>query len=438
MEVSVEVLPGLERQITVVIPSEKVAAQVEHELRKLASRVQIDGFRRGKTPFTLIKQRYADSVRIDVAKDLLHETFPLALEKNNLSPVSSPEVAHFDVPEGKDFRYTMTFEVYPEVKFKAFDASTELEFTTVALTEADIDHAVEQLRARHKTWSKTKRASEKGDQLLLDFKGLIEDVPFAGGESKGFEIELGSGNMIPGFEDALMHHAPGESFSIEVTFPKDYHESTLAGKPATFEITLHEVREGVLPALDADFIKSVGMASGELQALREDLRIQMQRELDNKLRQLNQTHCFDKFTALNPVELPKGLIKKEIEHLKHELFHQIFGPQHSPNEKIPDFPDELFEERAKHRVHLGLLVSEYLKETRLVVDEALVEETINRLADAYVDAEEFKRKIRQNEQWMSNIESSVLERMMVDKLCETASIKTKNISYTQLMEKSRE
>jgi trigger factor len=368
MDVSVESVTGLTRRVSVSIPKDHVEQQIQERLKHLASKVKLDGFRPGKAPLNLVKKQYLATVRGEVAQNLLEETLPEALQQKSLSPVSSPSVEKFEMESGKNFNYTVSFEVLPEFNIVEPDNKIKIDWLSAQVKPADVDAMIEKLQGQNKTWATVTRAAKKSDQVKIDFDGSVDGTPIEQGKATDFSMELGAGQMIPGFEDELIGHKAGESFTIQVAFPKDYHEKNLAGKKAKFDIVMHEVQEAVLPELNAEFVKKFGVESGKIEDLRTDITTNMERELTRRLREINNDACFDALAELNQFDIPSGLVDKEIEHLKHEMFHRIFGAQHSDNEKIPDFPRELFEERAKKRVHLGLLFSEYVKKHSLIAD----------------------------------------------------------------------
>lgn len=433
MDVSVESTNGLTRRISVSIPSEHVEEKVQQRLKHLASRVKVDGFRPGKAPLNIVKKQYLESVRVEVAKDLLEETLPEALQKEALSPVSSPSIEKFEAEPGQNFKYTVSFEVLPEIKIKEPDQKSKIDWLISEVKAADIDEMIKKLQTQNMSWKSVSRAAKKGDKLRIDFDGSVDGTPIEHGKSTDFSIELGSGQMIPGFEDALIGHKSGESFPIEVTFPKDYHEDKLAGKRAKFDIVVHEIEEGTLPELDAEFVKTYGVSSGKLEDLREDISTNMARELDRRLREINHEACFSVLTELNPIDLPSGLIDKEIEHLKHEMYHRIFGSAHSENEKIPDFPRELFEERAKKRVHLGLLFSEYVQKHGVIADQTQVDELIEKYATAYAEPAQFRAQCRSDKNWMAELEAVVVEQTVAEKIRDAVTVKEKKVSYQDAM-----
>lgn len=433
MAVSVESLSGLERRVTVLVQREQVEQKMQEELTKLVSRVQIDGFRRGHVPLHIVKQRYANSVRLDVGQDLLKDSLDEALRSQKLVPINTPTVDLFELEEGKDFRYAVIFEVYPEFELQELTKKTKLDVLRGSVTDQDVAHTIERIREQNKSWKAVTRAAKMGDQVKLDFKGYQNDQPFEGGEGTGLTLVLGSHQMIPGFEEGIVKHHVGKPFSIDVVFPADYHEKKLAGQATRFDIVLHEIAEGELPEVNDKFLETFGITSGGIEALQQDIRQHMEREMSKRLREINHDHCFSALAEKNQFEIPTSLVEKEIGNLKHELYHQLFGQKHTAHEKIPDFPRDLFEERAKKRVKLGLVVSEYVKKHKLMVEEARVEAMLDQFSTAYDDPESFKTQTRSDDQMMAEIEAIVLEQMIAERILETVTVQEKQFSYESLM-----
>lgn len=433
MEVSVESVSGLKRRVSVSIPNNHVEQQVQQRLKNLASRVKMDGFRPGKAPIELVKKQYLPSVRLEVAQGILEETLPQALAQESLSPVSSPSIEKFDIEPDQNFNYIVSFEVLPEINVMEPNEKIQLELIRSKINAQDVDEMIEKLRKQNQTWSTVTRKAKTGDQVVFDFDGSVEGEPIEGGQANDFSLELGSGQMIPGFEDGLIGHQAGYSFELSVTFPEDYHEKKLAGKPAVFKIAIKEVKESVLAELNAEFVKQFGIDSGELADLKKDIEANMQRELDRRLREINHDSSFNALADANEFDLPEGLIEKEIEHLKHEMYHRIFGHEHHDNEKIPDFPRDLFLDRAQKRVKLGLLFAEYVKQHSIVADPSRVEDFIHQSSLAYSNPEEFKQKCHSDKQWLAEIEGAVIEQLIAERIQSKVTIKEKQLSYQETM-----
>ncbi|KTD32279.1 trigger factor [Legionella moravica] len=432
MQVSVETLKGLERKVTVSVPAEKVEEEVSLRLRNLARKVKVDGFRPGKVPMNVVKSRYSDSVREEVAREMVQSTLFEALQKNELVPAGYPYVEPEQVEQGKDFRYTAVFEVMPVFEVAELNQAT-VELTRSEVTDKDVNDMMDKLLEQNKEWHEASHAVKKGDKVVIDFQGFLGDTPFEGGSAEGHELIIGSGAMIPGFEDGIIGGKKDKPFDIKVNFPEDYGHADLAGKEATFKITVRKVMEGKLPELNDAFAEKFNIKEGGIEALKKDIKDNMVRELERRVDMMNREKLFDKLMEVNTIDLPVALIDKEIEHLKHDMYHRLFGHEHKDDEQIPDFPRELFEEQAKRRVHLGLLFSEYVKKHEIVADKDRVNAMIDKFASAYESPDELRAWYQSSKEHMAEIEALVMEDMVADKIAEDAKLKYKNKDYDSVM-----
>lgn len=432
MQVSVETLSGLERKVTVSVPTEKVEEEVSLRLKNLARKVKLDGFRPGKVPFNKVKDRYSDSVREEVARDMVQSTLYEALQKNELVPAGYPAVEPLQLEAGKDFQYTATFEILPIIEVAELNQAV-VELVQSEVTDKDVTEMLDKLREQNKEWHEVSRAVEKGDKVTIDFEGFLDDQAFDGGSAKGHELVIGSGAMIPGFEDGITGAKKDNPFDIKVTFPADYGHNELAGKEVVFKITVHKVMEGKLPELNDAFAEKFNIKEGGVEALTKDIKANMERELERRVGAMNREKLFDKLMEVNKVDLPLALIDKEIEHLKHDMYHRIFGHEHHDNEKIPDFPRDLFEEQAKRRVHLGLLFAEYVKKHNITADKDSVNAMIEKFASAYERPEELRSWYNNSKEHMAEIEALVMEELVADKIAADAKVNYKKTDYDSVM-----
>lgn len=432
MLVSVETLKGLERKVTVSVPTEKVEEEVGQRLRNLARSAKVAGFRPGKVPMNVVKSRFSIGVRGEVAQEMIQPTLFEALKEKKLVPAGSPAVETKQLEEGKDFIYDAFFEVFPEVTVAELNQD-DVESVEANVKDADVKAMLEKLREQNKEWKEVSRAIAKDDKAIIDFEGFLGEEAFKGGSATGYEIVIGSGAMIPGFEDGLIGGKKGEPFDITVTFPADYNHSELAGKEARFKITVQQVMEGQLPALDDAFAEKFNITEGGVAALEKDIKENMARELERRISAINREKLFDKLMAVNPFELPTTLVDQEIEHLKHDMYHRLFGHEHSEHEKIPDFPRMLFEDQAKKRVHLGLLFSEYVKKHEIVADKARVDAMIEKFASAYEKPEELREWYQGSKERIAEVEALVMEEMVAEKISENAKMIIKKMDYDAVM-----
>ncbi|BCA96208.1 trigger factor [Legionella antarctica] len=432
MQVSVETLKGLERKVTVSVPTEKVEEEVSLRLRNLARKVKIDGFRPGKVPMDVVKTRYSDSVREEVAREMVQSTLFEALQKNELVPAGYPAVEPEQLEPGKDFRYTAVFEILPVFDIVELNQA-EVELIRSEVTDKDVKDMLEKLREQNKEWHEVSHAVKAGDKVIIDFQGFMEDKPFEGGSAEGHELVIGSGAMIPGFEDGIIGGKKEKPFDIKVNFPADYGHKELAGKEATFKITIQKVMEGKLPVLDEAFAEKFNIKKGGVEALSKDIKDNMTRELERRVGMMNREKLFDALMNVNKIDLPLALIDKEIEHLKHDMYHRLFGHEHKDNEQIPDFPRELFEEQAMRRVHLGLLFSEYVKKHQITAEKEKVNAMIDKFASAYESPEELRSWYNSSKEHMAEIEALVMEDLVADKIAADAKLKHKTMEYDLVM-----
>lgn len=432
MAVAIESLSGLKRKMTISVPAEEFTQEFDSRIKKLATKVKIDGFRPGKVPMTVVKQRYAFSVTREVAQELIQSSLYKALQEHQLVPVASPEIEPEQMTPGQPFSYHATFEVFPTFEIKELDGES-VDLISSEVSDQDVDKMIETLRDKNKKWEEVNRAAKKGDKLIIDFEGFVNDEPFEGGKAEGFEVVIGSGSMIPGFEDGLVGLKADKSKDLELTFPAEYGHPELAGKLARFHVTAKQILQGVLPEVNDEFAQLFNVKEGGVDALRADIKENMTRELTRRVSSVNREAIFDKLLEKNQFEIPQALIDQEIEHLKHEMYHQIFGHEHSDDEKIPDFPRNMFEEKATRRVHLGLLFSEYVKKHNIEVDATRVDAMIELFASAYEHPEEVRAWYRSNKERLAEIEALVMEELVADQIVLTATVAPKSQSYDEIM-----
>lgn len=432
MAVSVETLNGLERKITVSVPAAKLESEIDTRLKSLVNKVKIDGFRPGKVPFSEVKKRYFHNVCHEVMRDEIQASLYQALDEQKLVPANTPSIDPEEFIEGKDLTYSATFEVFPVIELKELNGE-EVEIISSEVKDSDVDKMIENLREQNKSWVEVKRAAAIDDKVVIDFEGFLDGVAFEGGKGENFELVLGSGNMIPGFEDGIKGAKIDKEFEINVSFPADYSHADLAGKDAVFKITVKKVLKGELPKLDDSFAEKFNIKEGGIDALKKDIKENMTRELDRRVSSRNRENIFDVVLGLNNFDLPLSLVDREIEHLKHEMYHQVFGHEHSDNEKIPDFPREIFEEQAKKRVKLGLLFTEYVKKHGIKVDSARVDAMIDKLSGAYENPDEVRTWYKSNKNRLEEIEGLVMEEIVADKLVANANMIQTMLDYQDVV-----
>lgn len=426
MQVSVETTFGLERRLTVAVPAAAIESEVTQRLQRLARTQRIDGFRPGKAPMSVIQKRFGGYVRQEVVGDVIQRHYYEAVVQEKLNPAGTPSISlKGETPEALEF--VATFEVYPEFKVEGL-SSIEVEKTVAAVGDADLDKMLETLRKQRGVWKDVERAAADGDRLVIDFVGKIDGEAFDGGSATGFNLVLGSKSMIPGFEDGLLGKTAGEAVELNVSFPEDYHHKPVAGKPAQFAVTVQKVQGLELPALDAKFASLFNVDS--IDALRAEVRKNMERELGNVLKNKVKAQVLDGLSKANAVDLPKALIANEIHALREQAANQYRGGRGG---KLPELPDALFEEQAKRRVSLGLIMAELIKQYELKADADKVRATVENLASAYEHPEEVVNWYYGNRDQLSGIESLVLEDTVIEKVLGEAKVTEKQSSFDEVM-----
>ena len=426
MQVSVETTSGLERRMTVGIPAERIENEVNKRLQQTAGRARIDGFRPGKVPMSVIRKRFGASARQEVIGEVIQSSFYEAVVQEKLNPAGAPSVEPKELDEGKDFEYIATFEVYPEVALADF-ADIAVERIEAEVTDADLDKMLDTLRQQHTSYNAVERAAEDGDQLTIDFTGRIDGEAFQGGTANDSKLVLGSGQMIPGFEDGLIGATAGETRTVSVTFPEDYQNLDLAGKAAEFEIIVHEVAAAELPELNEEFFARFGVEEGGLDDFRAEVRKNMERELRQAIKGKTKTQVMDGLLKSNEIEVPKALISSEIDRLREQAVQQFGGANIDPSQ----LPAELFEEQAQRRVSLGLIVAEIVKQNDIKPDNDRVRAMVEELASAYQEPEQVVSWYMQNEQQLAEIQSVVLEEQVVDTVLQKAKVTDKTVTYEE-------
>ncbi|CRE91902.1 TPA: trigger factor [Yersinia enterocolitica] len=428
MQVSVETTQGLGRRVTITVAADSIEKAVKSELVKAAKNVRIDGFRKGHVPMNIVEQRYGASVRQDVLGDLMQRNFVDAIIKEKINPAGAPNYVPGQYKEGEDFTYSVEFEVYPEVELKDLE-SIEVEKPVVEVNDADVDTMLETLRKQQATWKETDAAATAEDRATLDFTGSIDGEVFEGGKATDFVLAMGQGRMIPGFEEGVIGHKAGEEFTIDVNFPEDYHAENLKGKSAKFDIVLKKVEVRELPELTEEFIKRFGVADGSVAGLRAEVRKNMERELKGAVRDRVKTQAIDGLVSANEIDVPAALVEGEIDVLRRQAAQRFGG-----NEKqAAELPRELFEEQAKRRVVVGLLLGEVISQHELKADEDRVKALIEEMASAYEDPQEVIEFYSKNKELMNNMRNVALEEQAVETLLSKAKVTEKPTTFSELM-----
>lgn len=423
MQVSVENTSALERRMTIAVPAERVENEVNKRLQQTAKRAKVAGFRPGKVPMSVIRQRFEADARQEAFGDLVQASFYEAIVEQKLNPAGAPAVEPKSFEKGKDLEFVAIFEVFPEFTVGGLE-SISVERLSAEVADADLDNMLEVLRKQNTRFEAVERAAQNDDQVNIDFVGKVDGEVFAGGSAKGTQLVLGSGRMIPGFEDGLVGAKAGEERVVNVTFPEDYQNLDLAGKAAEFTITVNSVAAPVLPELNEEFFAQFGIKESTLEGFRTEVRKNMERELRQAIKAKVKNQVMDGLLAANPIEVPKALLENEVNRLRVQAVQQFGG-----NIKPEQLPAELFEEQSKRRVVLGLIVAEVVKQFELKPDEGKVREMIEEMASAYQEPEQVIAWYYKNDQQLNEVRSVVLEEQVVDTVLQKATVTDKSVSY---------
>ncbi|WP_034912787.1 MULTISPECIES: trigger factor [Erwinia] len=432
MQVSVETTQGLGRRVTITVDKDVIETAVKNELVNVAKKVRIDGFRKGKVPMTVVAQRYGASVRQDVLGDLMQRNFVDAIIKEKINPAGAPNYVPGEYKNGEDFTFAVEFEVYPEVELKGLE-TIEVEKPVVEVTDADVDTMLDTLRKQQATWKDVDRAAEAADRVTVDFSGSVDGEEFEGGKASDFVLAMGQGRMIPGFEEGVIGHKAGENFTIDVNFPEDYHAENLKGKAAKFDIVLKKVEESELPEFTEEFIKRFGVEDGSVAGLRTEVRKNMERELKGAVRNRVKSQAIDGLVNANEIDVPAALIDGEIDVLKRQAAQRFGGNE----QQALELPRELFEEQAKRRVVVGLLLGEVIRTHELKADEDRVKTLIEEMASAYEDPAEVIEFYSKNNELMNNMRNVALEEQAVEAVLEKAKVTEKATNFQELMNQAQ-
>jgi trigger factor len=425
MQVSVEAGDGLTRRLKVELPAEDIEQEIEKRLQNYARSARLPGFRPGKVPLRMLRQRYGDSVRMEVFGERVEASFPHAIAEAELRPAGRPEIEpDLDQSEGR-YAYVAQFEVLPEVALASLEGRSVAR-PRVDVTDADVEETIERLRQQRKRWETVERAAEAGDRVTVDFDGQVDGDSFEGGHGEDVNIEIGAGRFIPGFEDQLVGASAGGERSVEVTFPDDYPQQSLAGKAAVFKVVVKSVEQPLVPEVDADFVADFGIDDGDLERFRADVRANLDRERTERVKAKVKNAVMDLLLEANPITIPTALVAEEIESLRQQMTQNLGG---GSGIKLPD---EIFADNARRRVALGLIVGEVVKANELSPDPDRVRSSVEEMAATYDDPQAVIDYYYADRQRLATVESVVLEDLVVEHVLEQVEVTDEPVSFSEL------
>lgn len=429
MNVSIETMSGLERRLTIALPSEEFESQITSRLEQARGQVRIPGFRPGKVPLKEIRRRYGSAVRAEVAGELMQSSFVEAVQQESFNPAGSPNLEVVKMEPGIDFEFTATFEVFPNIEPVSFDRIA-VKQPRGEITEDDLNNMVDRLREQRKTFVDVDRPVAEGDQITVDFAGSKDGEPFDGGTGEDMSFEVGKGQMIADFDAAVVGLAVGDEKTFDATFPDDYQSEDLQGQTVSFSIKVKAVKETQLPELNDDFFKDFGVEEGGEEAFREEVRNNMQRELNNAIKNQIKQQVMDEIAKLHDFQLPHAVVHREIHALKEQMLGQFQMPASA---EAPNLPDELFQDQAEKRVKVGLVVNAIITDRDLSADAERVDAQLAELAASYGEPEQVIEWYRSQPEQMQSLEMGVLEDQVIDLILSEASVEVVESNYDDIL-----
>ena len=428
MKTSLTTLEGLKRSLTVELPVDTFNQKTEKIIKSLATKVRIDGFRKGKIPANILRQRFGASAKSDAATEMVSETLEDALKDADVVPAAQPSLTNVDTENSESLIYTIEFEVYPEIKLNAL-SSLKIDQVTSKVTEEDEERALQDLQDRSTEYKSVKRKSKEGDRLIIDFEGLMDGESFEGGAAEAFEIILGRGTMIDGFEKGLIDIAPGKNVEVNATFPEDYHVENLAGRKAIFKVKVNEVGSPIELKRDDEFAKKFG--ESDFETMKTRMTSQMKMELDSRLVQQNKDTAFSALLEANDFEVPEGSVSSEALRLQQDMESRMEQQGMPSKGKLPA---EMFNEEAARRVKLGLLINKIATDSEITAEKDLVDAKLNEMSLQYGEsAQQMIDWYNTDPSRLANIESIVVEDLVAKHIADEAKVTSTEKNFLEIM-----
>tara|TARA_Y100000389_G_C17466298_1_gene525939 strand:+ start:86 stop:1378 length:1293 start_codon:yes stop_codon:yes gene_type:complete len=429
MDVIVETTGTLERRMRVEMPITTINQQIDSRLKSVGQTAKLKGFRPGKVPAKVVKQRYGRQVREEVVGEVLQKSYAKAITEQGLKPAGQPKIEAED-DNGKTFLFTATFEVMPDIELKDLE-KIKTDKVNVTITDTDIDEMILNLRKQKAIWDSVDRKSAKGDRVVIDFVGKIKGNSFPGGEGKEFPVLLGSGQMLPDFEKGLIGVSAGDEKTLKVKFPKDYHSQELAGNKADFTVNIHKVEEENLPELDDKFIKDFNISDGGVDQFKDDIRENMNREAEQKVKIVEREQAMNGLLKANPIEIPQVLKYQEMQAMQQEAMQRMGLDDINKAPNIENFSDS-----AEKRVAFGLLLNQLVIDKGIEADDKMLRIQVEELCAGYENADDMIDMYIKNPQVMQQIKPMVVEKLAIKWIIENGSSKSKKISFKNFMNSS--
>jgi trigger factor len=427
MQVSVEKVSNVERRLTIVVPVNQVEEAYTKQINQFAKNANIKGFRPGKAPVTYIQQRYGEDARKEALSEVIQKALYEAITEQKLNPISTPRVEPKMMVPNQPLEFVASFEVLPDIE--AIQCQVEsIDKLTVDVTDSDVDRVVEQLTKQYTKWNVVDRAATEKDRVVIEYYAIFEGNSDIENKVDNFPLELGSKVMLPGFEEGLIGSKAGDTKNLTLAFPADFAVPDKAGKPVEFVVNIKQVYEADVPALDPDFVKRLGVKSGALDELKNQIKQSLEQERDRLVKEKLKEQVFRQLLEQNPLDVPQSLVAREAKNIHDEVY-----PQHQHHDHHQHSDDEMsaFNDVAKKRVALGLLIAEYAKKNNISADKALVQKRIEEIAAAYEHPQEVVEWLSTDAQ-RGGIEAQVMEDQVLDKLIQGVKVNEKTMSYAEL------
>ena len=429
MQVSVEMTSELSRKMTVNVPEALVQEKIAQRLKSLAREVKIDGFRPGKVPAQVVKKMYGEQVRNEISGDLINSTFYKALEDQNINPVGRPLIEEINQADG--FKYTAVFEVYPEISLAGV-SDLKVVRPQASVADSDVDVMIEKLRAQKQDWLIVERSAQTHDRVTIGFTGIADGENFTDGRIEDFKVICGEKKMIPGFEENLIGLTADDNKVFSITFPEDYNHEKLAGKIAEFDVDVISVEEPILPTIDEEFIAAYGISGGTLESFRADIKNNMERELEQALRGKLKIAVMNELYEKIQITTPNTLIDTEVENLLKPYIEKAKKQKTSLEEL--NIPRDAFEEQAKRRVALGLILSEVVQKNSIEIDNDKVLATIENMAKSYERPGDVVKWYYSDEKRLDDVRQMVLEDQVIEWLVTQAKVTDETVKFSDVMD----
>jgi len=426
MQVSLTATGGLERRLEVAVPATEVTSEVEQRLKNISRTARLKGFRPGKAPITVVRKQFGEQVHAEVIQDLMRSSFAQALSQEKLTPAGGPRIEPIAMGPGSELKYAAIFEVLPEIQVKPFE-TMPVERPSATVTEEDVDAMIESMRRQRPVFTAVERPAQDSDRVTIDFDGKVDGEPFEGGEGRDVPVVIGSRQSVTELEEGLKGATTGEIRTVSLSFPAESPNKQIAGKTAQLEVTIKKVEQQSLPEVDEEFCRAYGVEEGGIEALRTEVRKSMERELGDVIRNRVRGQVMDALYRENTFEVPRSMIDEQVQRLQVDAARRIGAKDAS---QVP--AREVFEDQARRRAALGLLMGQIVQAQNIRVDRERVQTRLNDLVAQYPNPDEARRAYIQNADAMRQVESVVLEDQVVDWIVDHAHVTDKPMTFKDL------